>query len=93
MKIFVANLPFHIKEADLKQLFGLFGPVISAKIIMENGKSKGFGFLEMENEEQAQQAIRILDGSAIADQNIVVRVADDQSSTKKTHKRPRILYK
>ena len=91
MKIFVANLPYHIKGTGLKQLFELFGAVISSKIIMKNGKSKGFGFLEMEDDEQARQAIKELNGSAIDERNIVVRPADSQSSTPKTKKRERIV--
>jgi len=78
MKIFVANLPYYIDNEDVRQLFSLFGAVLSSRIVLQNGKSKGFGFLEMEDEEQARQAIKELDGSAIADRNIVVRPADNQ---------------
>jgi RNA recognition motif-containing protein len=96
MKIFVANLPYHINNEAIVQLFGLFGAVISAKIITKNGKSKGFGFLEMENDQQAEQAIRQLDGSPIDDRNMIVRAADDQSpqqsQQQKIHKRPRIAF-
>jgi RNA recognition motif-containing protein len=96
MKIFVANLPYHINNDAICQLFGLFGAVISARIITQNGKSKGFGFLEMENDEQAEQAIRQLDGSPIDDRKMIVRPADDQSSqqssSQKIHKRPRISF-
>jgi RNA recognition motif-containing protein len=91
MKIFVANLPYHIKGTGLKQLFELFGAVISSKIIMKNGKSKGFGFLEMEDDQQARQAIKELDGSAIDERHIVVRAAESQSLTSKTKKRERII--
>jgi RNA recognition motif-containing protein len=96
MKIFVANLPYHINNDAIRQLFGLFGAVISAKIITQNGKSKGFGFLEMENDQQAEQAIRHLDGSPLDDRNMIVRHADDQSpsqsSPQKIHKRPRLSF-
>jgi len=93
MKIFIANLPYHITTEGISQLFGLFGAVISSKIVTQNGKSKGFGFLEMENEEQAKLAIKELDGSPIADRNIIVRPADDQEGSKKVHKRPRISFR
>jgi len=76
MRIFVANLPYYIKDSGLVELFGLFGVVLSAKIITQNGRSKGFGFLEMEDEERAQLAIRELNGSQIADRSIIVRPAD-----------------
>ena len=99
MKIFVANLPYHVTSEGITQLFGLFGAVMSSKIVTENGKSKGFGFLEMEDDEQAQKAIKTLDGSPIADRNIVVKPAEGQedltsptsSAPKKLHKRPRIF--
>ena len=78
MKIFVANLPYHIKDTGLVELFGLFGAVLSAKIITQNGRSKGFGFLEMTNDAQAERAIQTLDGSPIADRHIIVRPADGQ---------------
>lgn len=93
MKIFVANLPYHITADGISQLFGLFGAVMSSKIVTENGKSKGFGFLEMENEERAKLAIKELDGSPIADRNIIVRLADDQQQSTSVHKRPRIAFK
>jgi RNA recognition motif-containing protein len=93
MKIFVANLPYFITNEGINQLFGLFGAVTSSRIITENGKSKGFGFLEMEDEEQAKLAIKNLDGSPIADRNMVVRRADDQETSDSFHKRPRMAFK
>jgi len=94
MKIFVANLPYHITTEGIRQLFSLFGAVISTKIVTQNGKSKGFGFLEMEDDERAKLAIKELDGSPIADRNIVVRPADDQQEeSKKVYKRPRIAFR
>jgi RNA recognition motif-containing protein len=92
MKIFVANLPYYINSESISQLFGLFGAVVSVKIITKNGKSKGFGFLEMENDQQAQLAIKELDGSPIADRNIIVKPADIQPAPQKIHKRPRISF-
>lgn len=92
MKIFIANLPYHITTEGISQLFGLFGAVISSKIVTQNGKSKGFGFLEMEDDERAKIAIKELDGSPIADRNIIVRPAENQSEQKKVHKRPRISF-
>jgi len=93
MKIFVANLPYHITSEGITTLFSLFGAVLSSKIVTQNGKSKGFGFLEMEDAEQAREAIKKLDGSPIADRNIIVRPADDQPESKNAHKRPRIAFR
>lgn len=89
MKIFVANLPYHITSESIQQLFGLFGAVLHSKIVTENGKSKGFGFLEMEDKHQAERAIKELDGAPIDDRNIVVKPAE----TQRIHKRPRIAFK
>jgi len=94
MKIFVANLPYHITNEGIRQLFGLFGAVLSTKIVMQDGKSKGFGFLEMEDDQQAKKAIKELDGSPISDRNIVVRPAEtqDEEAHPHLHKRPRIAF-
>jgi len=94
MRIFVANLPYHITGEGIRQLFGLFGAVLSTKIVTQNGKSKGFGFLEMADEQQAKKAIKELDGSAISDRNIIVRPAEAQGQEPlHIHKRPRISFK
>ncbi len=63
MNIFVAKLSFATNDADLNELFGEYGEVTSAKVIMdrETGKSKGFGFVEMPNDEEALKAIKELD--------------------------------
>lgn len=59
MNIFVGNLSYQLHEEDLEQLFGEFGEVASAKIISDKftGRSKGFGFIEMPNDEEATKAI------------------------------------
>ncbi|AYL98599.1 RNA recognition motif domain-containing protein [Mucilaginibacter celer] len=94
MKIFVANLPYHITNEGIRQLFGLFGVVLSSKIVTHNGKSKGFGFLEMADPNRAEMAIKELDGAPIDDRNIVVRPADNQEMEESAvHKRPRISFK
>lgn len=67
MNIYVGNLSYKISDQDLQEVFEEFGDVISAKVIKdrETGRSKGFAFVEMENEEDAQAAIEELDGSEI----------------------------
>ncbi len=74
MNIYVGNLPYGLTEDDLKNAFATFGEVAGVKIIIDQmtGKSKGFGFVEMENDEQAQQAIDSLNGSELSGRNIVV---------------------
>jgi RNA recognition motif-containing protein len=63
MNIYVANLSYDVNDADLKDLFEEFGAVSSAKVIMDrmSGKSRGFGFVEMQDNEQGQKAIQELD--------------------------------
>jgi cold-inducible RNA-binding protein len=64
-KLYVGNLPYSIKDKDLEELFKSVGNVVSAKIIVdfESGRSKGFGFCEMQTEEEATTAIKTLDGT------------------------------
>ncbi len=59
MKIFIAGLPYDLDDAELEEIFERFGKVVSAKVAMdrETGKSKGFGFVEMVNDNQAMEAI------------------------------------
>src|ERR1700742_2870682 len=80
MNIFVGSLPFKLEEADLKELFEAFGEVTSVKIIndRESGRSKGFGFVEMADDEAAKKAIADLNGSEVAGRNIVVNQAEDK---------------
>jgi len=74
MNIYVGNLSWNLKDQDLANLFAEYGEVTSAKIINDKftGRSKGFGFVEMANDEQAQAAIAALNGSAVDGRNIVV---------------------
>lgn len=65
MNIYVGNVPYTATETDLEDLFGEYGPVATATIIRDryDGRSKGFGFVEMENQEDGERAIAALDGS------------------------------
>jgi RNA recognition motif-containing protein len=74
MNIYVGNLDFKVDEFDLKELFAEFGEVASAKVITDKftGRSKGFGFVEMDNSNEAQKAIDDLNGSAFKNRNLVV---------------------
>jgi RNA recognition motif-containing protein len=74
MNIYVGNLSWGLKDQDLANLFTPYGEVASAKIVMDKftQRSKGFGFVEMPNDEQAQAAIAQLNGSEIEGRNLVV---------------------
>ena len=74
MNIYVGNLSWGLKEQDLADLFSPFGEVASAKIVMDKmtNRSKGFGFVDMPNDEQAQAAISQLNGSEVDGRNLVV---------------------
>jgi RNA recognition motif-containing protein len=80
MNIFVGSLPFTLGEADLKQLFEAYGEVNSVKIIIdrESGRSKGFGFIEMADDEAGQQAISGLNGSEVKGRSIAVSQAEEK---------------
>ena len=77
MNIFVSNLNFKMTEAQLTALFEDFGKVTSTKIIKdrETNRSKGFGFVEMSDDEDAKEAIKELNGSEVDGRSIVVNEA------------------
>jgi RNA recognition motif-containing protein len=74
MNIYVGNLSWGLKDQDLANLFAPFGEVTSAKIVTDKftQRSKGFGFVEMANDEEAQAAIAQLNGSEVEGRNLVV---------------------
>ena len=76
-RLYVGNLPFSVRDSDLEQAFGEFGTVTSAKVMMERetGRSKGFGFVEMGDDAQAQAAIGGMNGAAFSGRNQVVNEA------------------
>ncbi|MCP4437690.1 MAG: RNA-binding protein [Aureispira sp.] len=80
MNIFVAKLDYSTYEDTLQSAFEGFGQVDSVKIIMdrETGRSKGFGFVEMPDEDEAREAINNLDGALLDGRNIVVKQAEDR---------------
>lgn len=79
-KIFVGNLPWKITEDDLKKHFEKYGKVISAKIVIDSDtkKSKGFGFVEMEEAEAAENAIRELNGVVLLDRALRISLAQER---------------
>ena len=82
MNIFVARLSFDTQESDLQYAFEEFGEVESVKIIMDKftGKSKGFGFVEMPNDEEAYKAIEELNDSDMDGRTIVVKKAEPREN-------------
>ena len=76
-KLYVGNLPYSVRDGDLEQAFGQFGAVTSAKVMMERdtGRSKGFGFVEMGSDADAQAAIHGMNGQPLGGRNIVVNEA------------------
>ncbi len=77
MTLYVGNIPYVLKEEELKDIFQEFGTVTSLKIIADKytGRSKGFGFIEMENDEQEEKAVNELNRKEIHDRNLVVAKA------------------
>lgn len=80
MNIFCGSLPFSLTEADLRNLFETHGEITSVKIITDRatGRSKGFGFVEMPEDEEANAAIEALNGSDVGGRKIVVNKADER---------------
>ena len=79
-KLFVGRLPYSSNDSDLQQLFAQIGNVLSAKVITDrySGQSKGFGFVEMETPELAQEAIDKLNGTDFGGRKIIVNEAKPQ---------------
>jgi RNA recognition motif-containing protein len=79
MKLFVAGLPYDMDDAELMEIFEKFGATTSAKVAIdrETGKSRGFAFVEMTNDEEALEAIEHLKDIAFGKKQLVVKQADD----------------
>ena len=82
MNIFVAGLPYDLDDAELREFFEKFGKVNSAKVAMDKdtGKSRGFGFVEMPDENEGNEAIEGLNGISLGKKPLVVKKADDRPS-------------
>lgn len=88
MNIFVTKLSYQTKEDQLQSLFEQFGEVSSVKIIYDKfeGRSKGFGFVEMDNDEEAQQAINALNETELDGRTIVVKKSEPRKSDYRSHR-------
>jgi RNA recognition motif-containing protein len=82
MNIYVGNLDFKVNENDLEKIFGEYGKVTSVKVISDkySGRSKGFGFVEMDNKAEAEKAINELNGSSYKNRDLVVNEARPRKS-------------
>ncbi len=89
MKIYAGNLSYSLTEEELKDVFAEYGEVSEAIIIKDkyNGQSKGFGFIEMPTQAEAEEAIKSLDGTAVKGRNIKVNQARPREDRPK--RRPR----
>jgi RNA recognition motif-containing protein len=77
MNIYIGNLGYNVREKDLERVLQEYGAVASVRIIKDRntGKSKGFGFCEMENDEEARTAIEKLNGTEMSGRTLVVKEA------------------
>ncbi len=83
LRLYVGNIPFGASEEDLKKLFSEAGAVQSVKIVTNaySGRSRGFGFVEMASEEDANKAISVLNGRTLMDRALVVNEARPQKKS------------
>jgi RNA recognition motif-containing protein len=89
MNIYVGNLPFKIEEEDLRKIFEAYGEVESVKIISDkfSGRSKGFGFVEMPDDDEARKSIDELNNTEFEGRNIVVNKARERSENRRNFNR------
>ena len=89
MKIYVGNLPWSIKDEQLQELFTTYGEVSSATVIMDkfSGRSKGFGFVEMSSDTDAETAIKALNDKEVGGRNL--RVNEARPREDRPNRRPR----
>jgi len=81
VKLYVGNLPYSVTEERLQQHFAQHGSVVSARIITDkfSGRSKGFGFVEMSSDQEAEKTIAMLNGTDFEGRNMVVSEARPQA--------------
>ena len=91
MQIYVGNLPYDFTEDELREMFDQFGEVASVKLVTDkvSGRSKGFGFIEMERKSEGKDAIQVLDQSAVRGRNVRVHAARPRNGRSQRHKNKR----
>jgi RNA recognition motif-containing protein len=90
MNIYVGNLPYNISEDELKGIFEEYGAVSTVKIVTDkySGKSKGFGFVEMNDDNEAKEAIDDLNGAEVKGRNLKVNQARENTGNERRPFRP-----
>jgi cold-inducible RNA-binding protein len=83
MKLFVAGLPYDLDDAELEEIFEKFGKVATARVAIdrETGKSKGFGFVDMQNDTDAKNAIENLKDISLGKKPLIVKQAEERPSS------------
>ena len=83
MKLFVAGLPYDLYDEELVEIFEKFGTIASAKVALdkETGKSRGFAFVDMPNDEEAKEAIEHLNDISLGTKPLVVKPAEDRGGS------------
>lgn len=91
MDIYVGQLPYNVDESELKALFSEFGEIASVNLIMDrfSGRSKGFGFIDMPNNSEADKAIKALNKTILKGREIKVNQVQQQKRNKRSKRRPR----
>lgn len=90
MKLYVGNLPFNVTETDLRETFSRFGEVEKVDLISDkfSGESRGFGFVEMSNNSQADAAIKGLNGTDLRGRSLTVNQAKPKAERTAWERRP-----
>ncbi len=89
MNIYVGQLPINVSENELKEMFTEFGEIVSVNLIMDrySGRSKGFGFIDMPNNSEADKAIKALNKSMLKGNEIKVNQVQEQRRDKRAKRR------
>ncbi len=91
MNIFVANLSFKLRDEQLREIFEPYGEVESARIIMDrnSSRSRGYGFVDMPNDDDAMRAINELNGKTVEERELVVKPSEERKEPERfTGRRP-----
>jgi cold-inducible RNA-binding protein len=85
VNLYVGKLPYSTTDQNLAELFAQYGQVLSARVIRdrETGRSKGFGFVEISDEQEARAAISALNNTPLEDQSIIVNEAREKTDERK----------
>jgi cold-inducible RNA-binding protein len=90
-RLFVGSLAWKVTDQELKELFETIGPVVTATVMMDRdtGKSRGFAFVEMQSQEDADKAVDVLNGHDMDGRSIAVSIAKPKPDSGSRYDRPR----